>query len=761
MAAELKYEEFLSSKLVKVKPVGIDIPEHEINRYLFNWQRMIVSWALKLGRAALFEDTGLGKTLQQIEWARHICRETKGRILICCPLAVAHQTVCEGKKIGVDIQYVRSMAAVEHSKYQIFITNYDMLPAFDPSAFIGVVLDESSILKNYTGATKRMILEMFTGMRFKLACTATPAPNDHLELGNHAEFLEVMPSNDMISRWFINDSMRAGGYKLKEHARADYWKWVCSWAVCISKPSDIGFADNGFILPPLNIIKQEVAIPMERGRELGKLFYDAPLSATGLWKEKKATAIDRCTAAKNIIDQSEDAWVIWCDTNDEADMLKRLLPSAIEVRGSDSIANKEKRLNAFSDGTAKQIITKSEIAGFGLNWQHCHNMVFVGVSYSFEKLYQALRRSWRYGQRHSVDAHIIYAESEGDIMSTLAEKQAKHAEMQVEMNSAMKANGWSQSGIKAATGITVQSDYIEGKGWQLYLGDAVQEIDKIADDSLHLSVYSPPFSNLYIYSNSIADMGNSKDSVEFFKHYRFLIGKLFRKTMPGRLTVVHCKDLPLYRNRDGAAGLWDFPGMIIRQYERHGWIYHSRVTIWKDPVIEMQRTKNHGLLYKNLRLRGEVTRQGMADYILVFRRWEGVEGTESDIPIRHSRDDFPLSKWQKWASPVWDDIDQTNVLNFRLAREEKDEKHICPLQLDVIERCIELWSNPGEIVLDPFSGIGSTGFIALNMGRKYIGIELKRKYWEISQRYLIEAESKRQGDLFSNIEELEPRGPEI
>jgi hypothetical protein len=243
-------------------------------------------------------------------------------------------------------------------------------------------------------------------------------------------------------------------------------------------------------------------------------------------------------------------------------------------------------------------------------------------------------------------------------------------------------------------------------------------------------------------------MGNSANQEEFFEHYEFLIERLHAKTMPGRLSAVHCKDLALYHNRDGADGLWDFPGAIIKAHEKHGWVYHSRVTIWKDPVIEMQRTKNHGLLYKNLRQRGEVTRQGMADYLIVFRKWEGVEGTMSPVPVLHSRDEFKLEQWQKWASPVWMDIDQTNVLNYRIAREDGDEKHICPLQLDVIERAIVLWSNPGEIIYDPFTGVGSTGFQALQLGRRFIGSELKRKYWETAQKYLVEASKQKQRQLF-------------
>lgn len=299
-----------------------------------------------------------------------------------------------------------------------------------------------------------------------------------------------------------------------------------------------------------------------------------------------------------------------------------------------------------------------------------------------------------------------------------------------------------------------------GKDWALYHGDCVQVIKGIPDNSIHFGISSPPFANIYTYSDSEADMGNSSSDQEFFTHYEYLIKELYRTTIPGRLCAVHCKDLPAYMNRDGAAGLIDFPGQIIRSFEACGWQYHSRVTIWKDPVIEMQRTKNHGLLHRNFADRAEACRQGMPDYLVVFRKWP-IEGgksviqrrkqgdyiglnppTEDDIrPGKRSREDnYSIAVWQKYASPVWFDIDQTNVLNYELAKDEKDGKHICPLQLDVIERAIDLWTNPGEVVLSPFAGVGSEIVSAIKLGRKGVGIELKESYFRTSIRYCQDAE---------------------
>ncbi len=773
----MSYQNFLTNKLVRVEKSGFSVPPESIHSMLFDWQRSVVSWALENGKSALFEECGAGKTLQFCEWSRHVQAHTGGSVLICSPLAVAYQTVREGAKIGVQITYVRSQDEVKGPG--VYVTNYDMLKEFSGDEWAGVVLDESSILKSYTGATKRMILDMFESVPYKLACTATPAPNDHMELGNHAEFLQVMRSSEMLQRWFINDTMQAGGYRLKRHAAADFWRWVTSWAVCISKPSDLGYPDTcpaySFEMPDLVIKNDIVSVDHSRAWESGRLFVDGTVSATEMWREKKHTYRARCERAREIVGQSTEPWIVWCETNDEADYLVELfadLPT-VEVRGNDSVKEKERKLSAFTDGDAQVIITKPDIAGFGLNWQHCANMAFVGVTYSFEKTYQALRRSWRFGQRREVVAWMVTAESEGDILKALQLKQDAHREMQAAMTAAMKANGLGLTdhrGVKMD--ITTRNE--EGKYWQMMLGDCVTRSQEIADNSVDFSVYSPPFSNLYIYSDSIADMGNSANDEEFFEHYKYLIREMHRVTKPGRLSAVHCKDLPLYHNRDGAAGLKDFPGMIIRAHEDEGWTFHSRITIWKDPVIEMQRTKNHGLLHKNFTQRAEVTRQGMPDYVLVFRKWEGVEGTESATPVRQARKPgdyigtdaptgydsdlkYSIKVWQKYASPVWWDINQTNVLNKQQARDNADEKHICPLQLDVIERCVDLWTNPGELVFSPFAGIGSEGYSSIKLGRRFIGIELKESYYQIACKNLIQAETEyRTPTLFDFVLQQQP-----
>lgn len=438
----MDYKEFIERKKVTVPKRGFDVAPEAIHPLLFDWQSEVVRWALSLGKAALFQECGMGKTLEQCQWAKLVQEHTGGKVLILAPLAVAHQTVAEGAKIGLKIQYVRHQDEAVFPG--VYITNYDMLKEFDGSQWDGVVLDESSVLKNFTGATKRMILEMFESVPFKLACTATPAPNDHMELGNHAEFLNIMPSNEMLQRWFINDTMKAGGYRVKGHAERDFWKWVTSWAVCMSKPSDLGYPDKcdrySFDMPKLLLHNETVSVDHTRAWDSGQLIVDESLSATGLWREKKATLKDRCQRAREIV-SDQDTWVIWCETNDEADELVRLFPEAVEVRGSESIKAKEDKLRSFSEGRARIIITKGGIAGYGLNWQHCHKHVDVSQTYSFEEQYQKFRRSWRFGQKSDVDIYLIAAESEGNILKSLQEKQAAHKQMQARMNEAMKEHG--------------------------------------------------------------------------------------------------------------------------------------------------------------------------------------------------------------------------------------------------------------------------------------------------------------------------------
>lgn len=762
-----EYIEFLNSKRVFDQPSGFQ--SSDLSPALFDFQSAIVRWACQRGRAAIFAGTGLGKTRMQVAWADQVMRHTGENVLILAPLCVARQTVKEAEQIGVEVRYCRAQSDVRPG---ITIANYEMLGHFESSAFVGVVLDESSILKNFTGAIKRTLIASFSNTPYRLCCTATPAPNDCLELGNHAEFLGVMQSNEMISRFFINDTMSAGSYRIKGHARSAFWEWCASWAISVNAPSDLGYSDDGFILPPLAIHHVSASTaslpPID-----GQLFRTTELSATSIHREMRLTAPLRAEKALEVFNSApHESWLIWCNTNYEADELTRRIPGATEIRGTMTIAQKTERLTDFLTGQTKVLITKPSVAGYGLNLQHCAHVIFVGLSYSYEDFYQALRRCYRFGQKRPVNAHVISADSEIGILETIQRKEAEHQIMQRDMTSAMSQ--YSRNLVKPiATAIKKEA----GADWTLYHADCVLAMRDVESNSVDLSVFSPPFANLYIYSDAINDMGNTRDSAEFIRQYRFAARELFRITRPGRLCVIHCKDLPLYKNRDGAAGLYDFPADLRKAHEEEGWVYHSRVTIWKDPVIEMQRTKNHGLLYKQLCKDSAASRQGMADYLLVMRKWGDEKdwqpvtrdgerffdyiGATCQAPgkkeIAKGRDVkerqrlYSIAVWQRYASPVWFDVQQTNVLNIQQARDDRDEKHIAPLQLDVIERAIELWSNPGDLVFSPFAGIGSELYVALQMGRKALGAELKQSYFEIARTNLLKA-ARGQGGLFAEIE---------
>jgi hypothetical protein len=430
------YADFLASKTPHVVPSGVPLADQpRLGKAPFDWQAELIRWSLMLGRAALFEECGLGKTLQQLEWANAVVEHADRNVLILAPLAVAAQTVQEGARFGIEARYARNQGEV---KPGITVTNYDRLDAFDPDTFEGVVLDESSILKSYMGKTKRSLVEKFARLRFRLCCTATPAPNDVMELGNHCEFLGVMESHEMLTRWFINDTMAAGHYRLKGHAEDDFWRWVASWAACIARPSDVvgpdgqEYSDAGFELPGLDVHEHIVAAG---GRaKVGELFHDGKLTATTMHQEMRQTASARADrAAELVVSEPGEAWTIWCNTNYEADELRARIPDAVEVRGDDSLDEKERKLAMFSDGSARRIITKPSIAGFGLNWQHCARSAFVGLSYSYEQFYQALRRSYRFGQKRAVQAHVIGAKSEQGIRSAIGRKQSEHTRMQERM----------------------------------------------------------------------------------------------------------------------------------------------------------------------------------------------------------------------------------------------------------------------------------------------------------------------------------------
>lgn len=396
---------------------------------------------LLTGRGAAFLDTGLGKTFLQLDWARHI----PGKVLIVAPLAVAAQTIAEARDL-MDMTVNYSKDGTAHDG--ITITNYERLELFDAAEFSGVVLDESSILKGKNSKTKAQIISQFEMTPYRLACTATPAPNDYTEIGNHAEFLGIMTTMEMLTRWFVHDAANTADWRLKGHAVDDFWQWVSSWAACVSKPSDLGHDDDGYDLPPLKIDTHVVKTPTEQGEE-GELFAMPTINATSLHKEKRKTIEERCRIVADMVNGNDRSWIVWCESNDESSMLSNMIPDAVEVKGSDSIEKKEDGLIGFTNGTHRVIVSKPSICGFGMNWQHCRDIAFASISYSYEKLYQAIRRSWRFGQTEQVNVHVVIADAELQVWRSVESKSMAHDRMKAEMKKACwKSNDGTNNAAK-------------------------------------------------------------------------------------------------------------------------------------------------------------------------------------------------------------------------------------------------------------------------------------------------------------------------
>lgn len=426
----MTYTEFLQNKQRKVVSSGFEKTRENLNQHMFGWQKDIVCWALKKGRAALFEDCGLGKTLQQLEWAQSVCDYTERPVLIVAPLAVAEQTRHEGEKFGYRVSVCRTQNDVLGG---INITNYEMLSHFDASKFTGVVLDESSILKNFTSKTRTQIIEMFHDTPYKLSCTATPSPNDYMELGNQAEFLGVMSRTEMLATYFIHDGSNTSKWRLKGHAEDRFWSWVAEWAVVLTSPADLGYSGEGYNLPQLNTVEHLVE-PGTKAMDGNLTLFIKTAQTLSERREARRNSLDeRCKEAAEIVKTDAGQWIVWCDLNDESSKLKSLIPSAVEIRGSDTPQDKADKLRGFTDGSIRVLVTKPSIAGFGLNWQGCHNMIFVGLSDSYEMMYQAIRRCYRFGQANTVNVHIVTSTAEGAVRENIERKERQRADMTAEM----------------------------------------------------------------------------------------------------------------------------------------------------------------------------------------------------------------------------------------------------------------------------------------------------------------------------------------
>lgn len=750
-----KYEQFLESKRHRHIESGVNVDKQDIHPMLFEWQKDIVKWACRKGRAAIFLDTGLGKTFIQLEWARLIGQRT----LIIAPLSVARQTAREAKKIDLNIPYVRNQDEITEL---ISITNYEMADKFDYMQFGSVVLDESSILKSIGGKTRAKLTNLCQGVKYKLCCTATPAPNDYIELGNHTEFLGICKSSEMLAMFFINANKEhtiaienkvyrkkgsnKGGteWRLKHHAETPFFQWLSSWAITMSKPSDLGYPNDGFILPELSIVPHYVETDYTPE---GHLFFTHLHGITDRTKVRRSTLEDKLETLKQIVASDDGQWIVWCGLDSESKNATRIL-AGTEVKGSDSLEYKVQTLEQFQDGEVDILVTKPKIAGFGMNFQNAHNMVFFGLNDSWETYYQCIRREWRYGQNNPVMVHLIMHSAESEIYQNIMRKDAMAKRLKDNLIQEIQCYEKGELGMADNLEIDNNQKKIIGSDFIAMRGDSCEWLKEIATDSIDLTVYSPPFADLFTYTSSERDLGNCRDWPEFFQHYQFIISELLRITKAGRLSCVHTSDIAAMAQKDGYIGIRDFPGDVIRAHEQAGWIFHGRAFVQKNPQAQAIRTHSKGLLFVQIRKDSSDSRPALIDQILIFKK-----PGKSDIPINPVQNgEMDNETWIEWAHGIWLGIQETDTLQFSKARGEDDEKHICPLQLGTIERCIKLYSNPDETVLTPFGGIGSEAYMAIKSGRKAQLIELKPEYYEIAIKNLMAAESVKAGDLFSNAD---------
>lgn len=731
------YKEFLSKKRRNHTFTGFEISDNELNCNLKDFQKYIVKVAVKAGKYAIFADTGLGKTLMQLDWANIISKNTNKPVLILAPLAVSDQTINEALKFGLHCENLKS----DVFGFGVYITNYEQLDNIDTTQFSGIVLDESSILKNFTGATRNLLIEKFKYTPYKLACTACGSPNDDLELGNHSEFLDVLTSKDMRSIFFTTDKNRNDGnkYRLKKHGVNEFFAWVNSWSVMLSKPSDLGFSDEGYILPPINYIERECAVDTT-DFENGKLFKDTRVSATVYNKELKNTIENRLSEVVKIVTEEKpnETFLIWIERDDEGEYLRKRITEAIEVKGSDTKEFKKQTLIDFSNNKFRVLITKPKIARFGLNFQYVKdpNMIFASLSFSFESLYQSIRRMYRFGQIKIVNIYLITISTMENVKKSIEEKERNFNRMRSAMVKMLNKT-------KKYEIMEIEREEVKTEWYHLIKGDSTQLIKEIPDNLVKFTFFSPPFSNMYVFSDAIQDLSNCENYSEFMRHFEFIVPELYRITRSGRMVAMHIMQTTTLKGDDGFYSIVDFRGDVIRLFEKYGFYLHAEVTIRKDPQMAAIRTKNHQLMHGTTKKNSLINRPGLADYIVVMRKDKQVDELE---PVNR---EIPFDKWCDYAEPVWMDINESDTLQFRNARHENDERHITATQIEPIKRLLMMYTNKGDLCYTPYSGSGTELNQFLTYDCKAIAHELKDSYFKQSKIAAeLALQSKKQLSLF-------------
>jgi len=813
------YEEFLKEKVNFDKIFGFDIDIDQINPILFPHQRDIVKWAVYGGRRAIFAAFGLGKSVIQVETLRIILAREGGSALIVCPLGVRQEFVRDAAMLGVTAKFIRT--AEEMDGPGLYITNYESVRdgKLDPNIFTAVSLDEASVLRSFGSKTYQTFLTLFDQVRFKFVATATPSPNRYKELIHYAGFLGVMDTGQALTRFFQRDSTQANNLTLYKHKEGEFYLWLNSWSIFLQKPSDIGYSDDGYDLPEMEVVWHEVATDMvstDSDRDgQGFLFKNAALSLKDAAKEKRDTIPARVQKMAEIVNGSpEDHFILWHDLEDERRAIGKALPESVEIFGSLDIDIREQRIIDFSDGKSRLLSTKPQLSGSGCNFQrHCHRAVFVGVGFKFNDFFQSLHRIHRFLQKERVRIDIIYAESERDVVQILKTKWQQHEELTRKMTEVIKEHGLNKSNIAEVLTRAMGVERIEasGEGWLVANNDCVVETKLMDDNSIDEIITSIPFSNHYEYTPSYNDFGHTDNNDHFWAQMDFLTPELFRVLKPGRIYACHVKDRILFGNVTGAGvpTVSPFHAEALMHGLKHGFDFMGMITVVTDVVRENNQTYRLG--WSENAKDGTKMGVGSPEYIILFHKPQ-TDRTRgyADVPVAKPKDAYTRARWQvdahafwrssgnrpmttdelaalpveqrsrmftkqtleqvydyeshikigeelegKGALPatfmslapgshhhdVWHDVNRMLTLNGEQARRNV-QMHVCPLQFDIVDRLIVRFSNPGDLVYDPFGGLFTVPLRALKLGRRGRAAELNPGYFLDGVKYLEAQERK-------------------
>lgn len=831
----ISYKDFLLTKVAFAPETGFEISKDKINPALKPHQRDAVMWAVKGGRRALFEAFGLGKTVQELEWCRIITAEKGGKALIVMPLGVRQEFTKDAQELlGIPApQYVRTMAEVKAAETQIVITNYERVRDgdIDPTYFTATALDEASCLRDYGSKTYQTFTEKFKGVPYKLVATATPSPNRYKELIHYAGFLEIMDTGQALTRFFQRDSTKANNLTLYPHKEQEFWLWLSSWSLFITKPSDLGYDDTGYALPPMEINYHVVSyqhkdIDTEKDGQV-KLLADAAVSLKDAAKIKRDGIDARVAKMVDIVEANPDEhFILWHDLEAERHAIKKALPEAVEVYGSQDYDIREKRVIGFAKGESRLLATKKSLSGQGCNFQyHCHRAIFLGIDYEFNDFIQAIHRIYRFMQTEKVIIDIIYTEEEQEILRVLLQKWKQHTYMADKMTAIIKKYGLANTSLidKLARTMGVERVEVSGKYYKAVNNDCILETENMPDNSVDLIVTSIPFSNHYEYTATYNDFGHNQNTQRFFEQMNYLTPNLLRILRPGRVFACHVKDRVLFGNATGTGmpTMEPFHAMCIKHYMEHGFMYFGMITVVTDVVRENNQTYRLG--WTEQCKDGTKMGVGCPEYILLFRKLPtDTSRAYADVPVTKDKADYTRAQWQidahgfwrssgnrlltkaelqsipvdnlqavyrkysrenvysyeehvalakrldkngklpasfmvvapgSWNMDVWDDINRMRTLNTSQSR-KRAQMHVCPLQLDIVERLINRYSNPGDVVLDPFGGLMTVPLVAVQKERFGIGIELSADYFRDGVGYLQTAEMQRgEPTLFDFIEQ--------